>query len=266
MTRSRATTAASAKVSGRAPRPNAAVAVNATAAEASGPLLVKPSPRTWRSETALASRLARPGRGRDRVCSWRASGPLAGIATLTLSICFQTIESALIRAFCRRFEGRGGHSPNARGDRRAARPAAAARRPGEFRVPLGRRWGWKSPEPLPAPRVSPLLDRGAIKVVALPDAAVTGHAVVAHLSADVTGSALAAAHAIAGLGSAVFVSVAVRPVPGHRRPAQSRRGGAGRRPGPDPGPARAARDRGRPRPDPGPGRLPALPGGSRGQH
>jgi DNA-binding Lrp family transcriptional regulator len=62
-------------------------------------------------------------------------------------------------------------------------------------------------------RVSRLLDRGAIKVVALPDAAVTGHAVVAHLSADITGSALAAAHAIAGLGSAVFVSVAVGQFP-----------------------------------------------------
>jgi DNA-binding Lrp family transcriptional regulator len=56
-------------------------------------------------------------------------------------------------------------------------------------------------------RVSRLLDRGVIQVVALPDAAVTGQAVVAHLSADVTGSALAAAHAIAGLASAVFVSV-----------------------------------------------------------
>jgi DNA-binding Lrp family transcriptional regulator len=62
-------------------------------------------------------------------------------------------------------------------------------------------------------RVIRLLERGAIKVVALPDAAVTGHAVVAHLSADVTGSALAAAHAIAGLGSAVFVSVAVGQFP-----------------------------------------------------
>ena len=56
-------------------------------------------------------------------------------------------------------------------------------------------------------RVSRLLDRGVIQVVALPDAAVTGQAVVAHLSADVTGSALAAAHAIASLPSAVFVSV-----------------------------------------------------------
>jgi len=57
-------------------------------------------------------------------------------------------------------------------------------------------------------RVSRLLDRGVIKVVALPDAAVTGQAVVAHVSADVTGSALAAAHAVARLPSAVFVSVA----------------------------------------------------------
>jgi len=57
-------------------------------------------------------------------------------------------------------------------------------------------------------RVSRLLQRGVITVVALPDAAVTGQTVVAHLSADVTGSALAAAHAIARLGSAVFVSVA----------------------------------------------------------
>jgi DNA-binding Lrp family transcriptional regulator len=57
-------------------------------------------------------------------------------------------------------------------------------------------------------RVSRLLQRGVIKVVALPDAAVTGQSVVAHLSADVTGSALAAAHAVARLRSAVFVSVA----------------------------------------------------------
>ena len=57
-------------------------------------------------------------------------------------------------------------------------------------------------------RVARLLQRGAIKVVALPDAAITGHSVVAHLSADVTGSALAAAHAIAKLPAAVFVSVA----------------------------------------------------------
>jgi DNA-binding Lrp family transcriptional regulator len=40
------------------------------------------------------------------------------------------------------------------------------------------------------------------------DSAVTGQAVVAHVSADVTGSALAAAHAMARLTSAVFVSVA----------------------------------------------------------
>jgi DNA-binding Lrp family transcriptional regulator len=57
-------------------------------------------------------------------------------------------------------------------------------------------------------RVSRLVQRGVIKVVALPDAAVTGQSVVAHLSADVTGSALAAAHAVAALPSAVFVSVA----------------------------------------------------------
>ena len=57
-------------------------------------------------------------------------------------------------------------------------------------------------------RVSRLLAAGVIKVVALPDAAVAGQAVVAHLSADVTGSALAAAHGIAKLRSAVFVSVA----------------------------------------------------------
>ena len=57
-------------------------------------------------------------------------------------------------------------------------------------------------------RVSRLLDRGVIKVVALPDASVTGQAVVAHVSADVTGSALAVAHATARLTSAVFVSVA----------------------------------------------------------
>ena len=57
-------------------------------------------------------------------------------------------------------------------------------------------------------RVSRLLQRGVIKVVALPDSAVTGQSVVAHVSADVAGSALAAAHAIARLPSAVFVSVA----------------------------------------------------------
>jgi len=62
-------------------------------------------------------------------------------------------------------------------------------------------------------RVSRLLERGVIKVVALPDAAVTGHAVVAHLSADVTGSALAAAHAIATHPSAVFVSIAAGQFP-----------------------------------------------------
>jgi DNA-binding Lrp family transcriptional regulator len=56
-------------------------------------------------------------------------------------------------------------------------------------------------------RVSRLLDRGVIQVVALSDTAVTGQAVVAHLSADVTGSALATAHAIASLPSVVFVSV-----------------------------------------------------------
>ena len=57
-------------------------------------------------------------------------------------------------------------------------------------------------------RVSRLLDRGVIRVAALRDTSVAGQqAVIAHVSADVTGSALAAAHAIAGLGSAVFVSV-----------------------------------------------------------
>jgi DNA-binding Lrp family transcriptional regulator len=56
-------------------------------------------------------------------------------------------------------------------------------------------------------RVTRLLDRGAIRVVTLTDTAVAGHSAVAHVSADVTGSALAAAHAIATLPSAAFVSV-----------------------------------------------------------
>jgi len=56
-------------------------------------------------------------------------------------------------------------------------------------------------------RVARLLDRGVVSVVTLIDTTVAGQMVVAHVSADVTGSALAAAHAIAGLPSAAFVSV-----------------------------------------------------------
>ncbi len=56
-------------------------------------------------------------------------------------------------------------------------------------------------------RVTRLLDRGMVSVVTLIETTVAGQTVVAHVSADVTGSALAAAHAIAGLPSAAFVSV-----------------------------------------------------------
>jgi DNA-binding Lrp family transcriptional regulator len=55
-------------------------------------------------------------------------------------------------------------------------------------------------------RVARLLDRGVVSVVTLIDTAVAGQTVIAHVSADVTGSALAAAHAIARLPSAAFVS------------------------------------------------------------
>jgi DNA-binding Lrp family transcriptional regulator len=56
-------------------------------------------------------------------------------------------------------------------------------------------------------RVARLLDRQVVSVVTLIDTAVAGHTVVAHVSVEVTGSALAAAHAIARLPSAAFVSV-----------------------------------------------------------
>lgn len=62
-------------------------------------------------------------------------------------------------------------------------------------------------------RVQHLFDRQVIRVVTLPDTVVAGRPVVAHVCAEVTGSALAAAHAIAALNSATFVSVTVGEYP-----------------------------------------------------
>lgn len=56
-------------------------------------------------------------------------------------------------------------------------------------------------------RVHHLLDHQVIRVVALPDTAVAGRPVVAHVSAEVSGPALAVAHAVAELPSSAFVSV-----------------------------------------------------------
>jgi DNA-binding Lrp family transcriptional regulator len=55
-------------------------------------------------------------------------------------------------------------------------------------------------------RVQHLLDRQVIRIVAVTDTVVAGRPVMAHVSADVTGSALAAARAVAGLPSATFVA------------------------------------------------------------